>query len=302
MKKFLLLFLLLLVIFTNRQSTTYFPFPERDAVWNFNFSLLCMFGNGNENYSITFDGDTLINHQNYHKLITPFVESFSSGNCEKISTGYKGAIRQDIAAKKVFFVPRTETTEQLLYDFTLQIGDTVKGYIQANLSQKDTIENIDSVLVGNAYRKRWLINSRYNICIIEGIGSTYGLVEQSPGNKTDFPNFSINCFRENNQTLLPNLHASCGLISYVKPIDINSNQIQIKSNSERSSFTIEFLNSDILEIKLINMYGMVITQQLTKNKKSIIVDNVQDGIYLLIGKDINNRKIIKKLICCHKTG
>ena len=56
------------------------------------------------------------------------------------------------------------------------------------------------------------------------------------------------------------------------------------STSQMLSYKKPITRINILEIKLINMYGMVITQQLTKNKKSIIVDNIQDGIYLLIGK------------------
>ncbi|MBP1664601.1 MAG: hypothetical protein H6Q19_1741, partial [Bacteroidetes bacterium] len=266
-------------------------FPEKNATWNFHCSLIGMSGDFNENYSISISGDTTINTQTYHKLTTPFANTIAL-------RGYKGAIRQDIAAKKVYFVPRNEKTEQLLYDFTLQIGDTVKGYLQANLSQKDTIKSIDSVLVGNSYRKRWLVNSNYNIYFIEGLGSTYGLFEQSPGSTPDFPDFSINCYRENSQTLYPDSQTNCELISSVKRIEANSNQIRILPNPQNGSLQIEFNNTDIIEIKIIDLSSKVIFQQSTTNMKTILIDRLQSGLYILTGKDKTNRLITKKLISC----
>ena len=289
--RFLLTIVLMLILATSVQATTYFPFPENNATWNFHWSLIGMYGDYEENYSITISGDTTINSLTYRKLITPFANTISL-------RGYKGAFRQDIAAKKIYYVPRNETTEQLLYDFTLQVGDTVKGYTQANLQQKDTIKSIDSVLVGNSYRKRWLVNSSYNIYFIEGIGSTYGLFELSPGNTPDFPDFSINCYRESSQTLYPDLQTNCELINSVKQIDINSNQIRILQNSQDGSFKIAFDNTDIVEIKLIDLSGKVIFQQLTTNMKSILINHLQSGAYILTGKDKTNRLITKKLISC----
>lgn len=280
---------ILLTFMTTAQSTTYYPFPDKNATWNFHWSLIGMYGDFDENYSISISGDTTINALTYHKLTTPFANTIAL-------RGYKGAIRQDIAAKKIYFVPRTETTEQLLYDFTLQVGDTVKGYIQANLSQKDTIKSIDSVLVGNSYRKRWLVNSNYNIYFIEGIGSTYGLFEQSPGSTPDFPDFSINCYRENTLTLYPDSQTNCELINSVKRIETNSNQIRILPNPQDGSLKIEFDNTDIVEIKVIDLSGKVIYQQPTTNMKTILIDRLQNGLYILTGKDTTNRLITRKLM------
>ncbi len=287
MKKTVLFTWLLITLFAKGQSTTYYPFPERNATWNFTFLAINMSGPEDyvESYSITFSGDTLINNLTYHKLTTPFVA---------LRKGYRGAIRQDIAAKKVFIVPPAETSEQLLYDFTLQVGDTVKGYISGN----DTVESIDTVLVGSSFRKRWHINSGYRVDIIEGVGSTYGLLERSPGNGCDFPNFYLDCFKENNQTLLPDSQTNCELVSSVNSIDTDINQIGIIPNSETGSFIIEFYNSDIREITLIDLYGKVIVHHSTINKRTIEIDNLKVGLYILIGKDTNNRMITKKLISC----
>jgi hypothetical protein len=287
MKKNVLFTWLLLTLFAKGQSTTYYPFPERNATWNFSYLSINMSGPEDyfESYSISFSGDTIINNLTYHKLTTPLTHFL--GLC-----GYKGAIRQDIAAKKVFIVPPSQTSEELLYDFTLQVGDTVKGYI----SQNDTVESIDTILVGSTFRKIWRINHEYRIDIIEGIGSTYGLLQRSPGNGADFPYFGLNCFKENNQTLFPDSQTTCEVINSENSIETNRNQIGIIPNSGNGSFIIEFYNSDILEIKLIDLYGKVFAHQSTKNERTIEVDNLQVGLYILIGRDTNNRTITKKLI------
>ncbi|MDA9312690.1 hypothetical protein OAD50_03035 [Vicingaceae bacterium] len=55
----------------------------------------------------------------------------------------------------------------------MQVGETVQGYIQSTGLQTETVQSIDSVLVGTVNHKRWTINTYYNIYFIEGIGSTY---------------------------------------------------------------------------------------------------------------------------------
>jgi hypothetical protein len=289
MKYFLIFLCQLFSVCLCGQSTTYHPFPEGNATWNYRYYQDSWAMPPNDytliNYSITFSGDTLINNLKYNKLTTPFVA---------FRKGYRGAIRQDVAARKVFIMPPTKRVEELLYDFNLQIGDSVKGYIYYH----DIVEDIDSVLVGNSFRKRWRINSAYNVDIIEGIGSTYGLLEESPTFCTDCPDFQLTCYSENNQTLYPDSQTNCEIINSVKPIDKNSDEIKICSNSQNGSITIEFENTNLLEIKLIDIFANVVFQQSTRHQKSITIDHLQAGIYILIGKSSNNKLITKKIVSC----
>src|SRR5439155_16874185 len=131
-----------------------------------------------ENYSINNQVDTIISGKTYHKLFTTYNLSFITGFCDGNGVGYKGATRQDINNRKVFFISPADITEQLLYDFNLQVGDTIKGYLNRFTFMPDTIQSIDSILVGTSFRKTWKLPC-YNINIIEGIGSTYGLLVQS---------------------------------------------------------------------------------------------------------------------------
>ncbi|MBK7297664.1 MAG: hypothetical protein IPI91_14015 [Flavobacteriales bacterium] len=69
--------------------------------------------------------------------------------------------------------------ENLLYDFTLGVGDTLEGFLADNgPGGTGIVVSVDSILVGPNYRKRINIDTT-EICIafsfIEGIGSTTGL-------------------------------------------------------------------------------------------------------------------------------
>lgn len=300
MEKLLILIFTLLTGFAKGQTSVYHSFPDSNAAWNFHFESYCFSkGKGDENYSIILSGDTIINSKTYHKLTTPYVKSFSTGTCGGKTTGYKGAIREEKAIKKVFYVSTTDTIEKLLYDFNMNVGDTVKGYIQSfSLPTADIVISIDSVLVGSTYRKRWKINSDYNIQIIEGIGSTYGLFEHSPGSVTDLPDYSLICFQQNGQSLYPNATANCQHITPVYTIDKFSNHINVFPNPSTGYFIIDFNNSEIKEIKLSDLNGNVVLQKKTNKQTQTKIENIKNGTYILTIIDSANRTINRKLKIC----
>jgi hypothetical protein len=299
MKKLLLIIILVFVtLFSNGQTSVYHPFPDSDAVWNIQLSMYCspIYSYG-EQYSITITGDTLINSRTYHKLTIPnVVKSYNTTYCGNTTSGYRGAIRQDIANKKVFFVRPSDNLERLLYDFNMQVGDTVPWF--EHIIKPDIVQSIDSVLVGGSYRKRWNINEQYRISFIEGIGSTYGLIKQSPGSGFIgyFPDLSITCYSQNGITLYPNSSADCQLITYVNSPDKIADQVKIFPNPSNGFLTIGFDNADIKEIRLTDLFGKTIFQQKKDNQAKIYIDNLKSGTYILtiIDKDnkITNRKIV----------
>lgn len=296
MKKYLCVILIFFTLNVKGQTSVYHPFPDSAAVWNIHFLAYCFFnGDGNDYYSITFSGDTIVNSQTYHKLSTPFIQSFSTGICGSGIAGYRGAIRQDITNKKVFYLPPADSTEELLYDFNMQVGDTVKGYIETYAI--DTVESIDSVLVGSSYRKRWTINSCYNIQLIEGIGSTYGLIRFSPGCATDGPAISVICFRQNGQSLYPATSINCELITSDNFVERSLNKINIFPNPSNGSFTIDLDKADVNEIKVYNLLGSLIFCKQVNKQTKFDIDNLQHGIYILsiIGSD--NKTTNRVIIC-----
>lgn len=300
MKKLILLITVILTLSSMAQKSDYYPFPDSNAQWNMYLSII-IFPNTvyDEFYSIIISGDTIINGILYHKLTIPFVQSIEKSMNSPNTIGYKGGIRQDIINRKVYIIPPDSITEQLLYDFNMQIGDTVRGYIESGFDYKDIVESIDSVLVGSNYHKRWKINPYYNIYFIEGVGSTYGLIEYSPGNCVDLEGITITCFRQNGITLYPDTTTNCDLITSISPIDKKKDPLRIYPNPSQGSITIEFEKSiNIKEIRLTDLFGKIILQEQTGSMTKIEIDNLQDKTYILTIIDTDNNTINKKIISC----
>ncbi|HKR07088.1 MAG TPA: T9SS type A sorting domain-containing protein [Bacteroidia bacterium] len=287
MKKLLLIVATLTTLTAKSQTSFYHPFPDSSAIWNYHFLNYCFpFGTSDNYYSITISGDTVINSQVYHQLNTPFL--LSTGTCGGgISTGYKGSVRQDTANKKVFYVPPSSSTEELLYDFNMQVGDTVKGFLESIAFPQDTVQSIDSVLVGSDYRKRWNINQCYNISLIEGIGSTYGLIELSPSCFPDWPEYSLTCFTQNGMTLYPDTNTICELITDVENIYPENHFTTIYPNpfSDKLNFTVN--NKERSEIILYDIASRKLLQQQFINSVSLNTEQLSKGLYLYEVQDRN---------------
>jgi hypothetical protein len=298
MKNLLLFIALFTALSAKSQTRDYYPFPEGNASWNVNMTQAQCFMGGFlfQDYSITFAGDTVIENLTYHKLHSPFVEVYMSGGCDQsIFPGYKGAIRQDTANRKVYFVPPTFSSEQLLYDFTLQVGDTVKGYLEAFISEPDTVTAIDSVMVAGNYRKRWLINPCYEFYLIEGIGSTYGLLQAYPGCATDMDYYSIVCFNQNGQSVYPVTSPECNVITSIN--NIFPEDFRVYPNPSSGTFTIDFCNrKKISEIRLTDMPGRLVYQKKINNQTTVNIEGLPVGTYILTIVDNENRTSVRKVV------
>ena len=288
-------------MFASAQTSFYHPFPDSNACWNFNFSqAICIFGYSFEEYSIIIEGDTTINDQIYHTLNTPYVDFFTNGTCTQINgSGYKGAVRQDIQNKKVYYIPPLSSTEHLLYDFNMGIGDTVQGYTAPNTGTYDTVILIDSVLVGNNYRKRWFTNDWYEIYFIEGIGSTFGLIENSPGYSTDANTYGLECFMQNENALYPDTNINCQLITSTGDIEDFTNKVHVFPNPSQGSFFISFDQPDnIRKIQITDLVGNIVFQSEIKHQKQFSTEKFPAGFYLLKVSDQYNKTTSKILISC----
>ena len=303
MKKLLLLSLTLMLLFSNLQTfgqtSVYHPFPDSNAVWNIDSHEPCglYFDTWEHLYSIIISGDTIINAINYHKLKVPIEVINANGTCDSSGTWttkgyYVGSIRQDKPNKKVYFVPSYNSTEQLLYDFTMQVGDSVQGYIESynfpGFIPHDVVQSIDSVLVGGTYRKRWNINSGYSISFIEGIGSTYGLIERSPRTVLDFPDFAFTCFKQNGQPLYPDTATNCQVIVSVNTIESCSYQVLVSPNPAKETVNFEFgniQNHKQAHLRCYDVFGnLLYNETVVQGQKEVVLDisSWPSGMYVAV--------------------
>jgi hypothetical protein len=162
------LLIILLVLQINTKAQTYIPFPNTTAVWTiFHYGQT-----GTDIFKYGMFGDTTFNGFSYKKIYQSTDYNFNLSN-----SLYRGAIRE--INKKIYRTYNGQNPESLLYDFTINVGDTAKitnGYGQ-QCSVK--VDSIDYIMIYGQSHKRWKFNEgsfHYNEYWIEGIGSTFGLL------------------------------------------------------------------------------------------------------------------------------
>jgi hypothetical protein len=210
-----LFFLFLLFASITGAQAQYKPLPMQNAEWyqDGGIALLscptCTF----VNYKYYTDGDTLINAQTYVKIKKVEVPNI---NDVSLFPAYTGAIRQDTLNKKIYVVLTDSTTEHILYDFSLQVGDTINSVLHTLTAgclgfNTETIYLIDTIQV-NGYDHR--VFHYQGSCdgtdgsYIEGIGSEFGLLFP---NLKDIQESHLNCLKINNQSYYPYANVTCTL-------------------------------------------------------------------------------------------
>lgn len=232
----------------------------------------------------------------YHKIL-------KSGYTQSLSypqyyyNRYMGGLRQDIAQKKVFFAPANSPPgETLLYDFNLNVGDTLPP--SYNQGQGVYVSKIDSVLVGNKYHKRFKIkpfnywpSTDTNHAIIEGIGSTFGLYNEMVVYLESGERFS--CFRHNTATYPAN---DCSFATGISTSIKQDFDFKIFPNPSTGIFSINFFEK--FQFSVYDIYGREVFQSKSLNQSATLdMSLYPKGIYFVRGKSndkIFSRKIVLK--------
>ena len=152
-----------------------------------------------------FSGDTLINNLTYKKLMQNNIKL--SDTTLKKTTIYAGSLREDTAIRKIYFIypNNVNTLEKIIYDFSLNIGDSVTFFYTGRGVQKGIIDSIDFVKINNVCTKRYFIKEGINSegwmdIWIEGIGSLFGLVYPGMSGIDFGPYFGLSLAKQNQDT------------------------------------------------------------------------------------------------------
>lgn len=298
MIKYILISLLFVSLYFDVSSQDYYPFPTENANWNIFLEYSISEGPLDSTvlrYSL--NGDTTINQIAYKRLC------LESGNIEDPIITPVGGLRE--VDKKIYFIGNDylgmeHATELLLYDFNLQIGDTIK---HDNRERYSIITDIDSVEVDGELRKRYEINSRSDYpnkeqeYWIEGIGSIKnGLL----GLITDVPTCCYHfwehvCFKENGIVKFLNPSFSECLPENLLSSTENSFQIsniRIYPNPVKNELFIDVLSlKNELFLRLVDNNGKIVLQKQIKSKNSRIKMIEKTGIYYLIINDLTGEII-----------
>ena len=126
----------------------------------------------------SLESDTLINSVRYTKVYRKTQDALCSTNILN-PYAYFGAIRQDTLNRKVFF-NSPSTGDQLLYDFSISMGDTIYSWF--SICAPRVVTAVDQVTIQGQQRIRYKLEDIDQVCggifyLIEGVGATSGLTD-----------------------------------------------------------------------------------------------------------------------------
>ena len=312
-KPFILLSIVLLCNTLTAQEYQYTPMPTADVVWNVFYRPPA--SNKCDDRAYTIAGDTLINNELWSKIvlsgITIPMDIWGNilGDGSSYGPLYQGAYQE---INKVVRFCSPDGTIDTLYDFNLNVGDTikflhVKGVWCYDPDSLLIVEQIDSILIQNHYRKCFIfkfimMDGGYGHLTekwIEGIGSIHGIL--FPLNiRTFYDEASeeedLTCFFENNELLWKHqFYKSCSVLA-VQDFTLND-KVEIYPNPASQVFYIKIpdeLRNSLSKIELFDVVGnRVLTQ--SSNNYPINIAHIKSGIYFVVIY-MGEREIIKKLI------
>lgn len=301
MKKIVLLIFLnyLLSSVGSAQFSVYHPFPHNNAFW---LETEWWLANGCNNmptvsvynhFDYYVNGDTIVRGNRYTKVhISGGYEDAPPCPPPVVWQSYDGLaclMREDTVAGKVYVsLPPAFATDTLLYDFTLKQGDYMpKDYLVR--MDSTFVYSIDSVLVGNSYRKQFVIariKSAPQVFdnIIEGIGAETGLLQPI------VPSFEsgsgLDCFDNTATNIVYPKGNSCSRF-YLSVPEIKNEllQVSVYPNPNNGNFTLEYNLGTQANgvVRIFNMYGQLVGEYSLANsqgKMSISNPELSNGIYI----------------------
>lgn len=324
---FLLFYLITIQLQAQQDTVAYIPIPD-NALWSVN--------------SLKFKtmGDTVINSKNYLKVYWQDENAPFEFDVKKAS--YCCAIRNDTAAKRVYGVYKeatevvykykngtsykynsTDTSEFLLYDFSLKTGDTVwaASFFDTTFSsyivvyQFVCVLNSDSSILLNdsSYRKK--INMDINIYCgdnnqywIEGIGSTNGFFTPAiPPSGLEIQPRHLLCFAVNDEQLIqfpeydydtiPDDCYSIGNGSNINEIGSLS-KFKLFPNPAQNQLWISNEKEIIKGLTIYDVVGKEVKRfSVNTTKTTLDVSDLVKGVYLVKAKTetgIETKKFIKE--------
>jgi len=291
MKKILIISLFLWTTNSNAQSGYFDNNPIWQCWSSSNDGGSC---NCERTYNYYINGDSVVNSINYKKLfIKGFGQCFWNSSppvpldCQtppsfNDTINLYALVRDTL--QKIYIRYGIDTSEQLLYDFNLNIGDT----LPLSFNNWDTIKvvSIDSIRILNTYRKRFHVVGQWQDgFLVEGVGHSGGFVEPM-GIVFGFGSALI-CFGMGDSAYYPVVDSTCNLNVGINEKQLSANVISIYPNPTTNSLMIETIlrQNTLIQTELKNALGQIVYTLNEKansgSYKKTIDLNLGQGIYFL---------------------
>ena len=260
-------------------AQSYIPLVDTNKVWNVvtdhNFG-------AKETHVVFFETDTLIGANMYKKI-----------NFSKIPVYFQIftpiAIREDVSDKKVYALLSGFQEERIIYDFSLEEGDTFKSLLcQSEVEM--IVDNIDQVSLFNGeQRKRFSFKNIPEVWI-EGIGSNYGVVHKYINYCGTDVSSKLLCYEEGEDLVYRDQFIDTCFVSNVSTNQmINKESVSIYPNPSSNFINVVFessKNENFVAFQIYDIGGKLVMQNENSleniNEINLNISNLTQGVYTIV--------------------
>lgn len=290
-------FFLLIIISFSSYSQNWAPFPlDETSEWRVESNWLtgeeCVIY---EHYNYFVSGQQNLNGNEYYEISYTGI-SWSQAAwppdppCETWPPVPISGIRGLLRAEDGIIYQATTNGEFVLYDFTMEVGDTVEGF-----NTTFRVDSIDQIMVNDNLCKRfWVVEGIWQgfsdqpIWIVENVGHQHGLFESM----YQFENSSNLCYRENGVPLVHSQWSQgCSIISTEY---LPSDAVSISPNPSTGIFAIDFQQP--FSYQVFDLFGKLVDEGSGNGRLEMDITTQPNGIYLLrvdSEQGFVNQKLVK---------
>jgi hypothetical protein len=318
MKKVLHLLFFVASFFAKGQTSVYHPFPDSNAVWivrggcTNSFTPSCILPQCEVMTRYEQTNDTIINSKFYHKITSSSSWSCSPPTCTQpcMPVDYSEHYIREDSTKRIWELNTFYMTDTLLYDFNLNVGDTINTMLSNIIGWDYVVQSIDSVWIGNSWRSRYNYSSSGGpeSCtqfLIEGIGGGGGLFSPLCALFCFESGNALLCFQHNNEQYqypdtclwMGDTATFCNFHVPVPEIGSEKNT-SIFPNPATNQLEIRNAEHGINEIEIYNVTRKKVMQFQIRDSPSfttIDISGLQAGLYFVQLKSSKN-SVTKKLV------
>jgi len=268
-------------------SQDYYPIVQENNEW----STLIVIQTGSYPWDTTYwterhklSGDTIIENQTYKKV-------YKTSEEFPLNWDYWGGIREE--NKKVWRLGTNNYPESLIYDFNLNVGDTIWLYEYDPM----IVDSIGYKPINDENRKHIYFSypgyPSLTELWIEGIGSNRGILVPGTGTVVG-GRFWFLCMKENGDVIYMNPnYNNCFLLTEIE--EISNSIMQVYPNPAHDKIKIKnSKNIRIESISLVDLKGQKL-REFENNKTELDLSGISTGIYLL-KLTYENGEVVRKIM------
>jgi hypothetical protein len=252
----------------------------------------------NNVYRDFIDGDTIINSIEYYKIYFSgysYYGFFPLGDLYYFDHLLHGFLREEDNKWYTFY----ENNDALLFDFTMNVNDTVFSCYTSTMGEQIIVDAVDSILIDGDYKRRLHLYEETSFVaeyIIEGIGATTGLFE----NMYMFEWASnLICYAKDGVSVWGESTEECDLAVNINENQENTGPCSVFPNPAKD-FTMLTIPDGFGEVSftIIDLVGRIVYKSSFESPSTnkIKLTSCHSGIYLAIIESKGLRQAVKLII------